>query len=166
MLEDDDTNKEALKLSNPSALIATFFGCGLIPFAPGTWGTIGGLFFVMFVLSFFGSSALPIALALICFLAIWSIDSIQKQTKTHDDSSIVIDEVAGLILAFILLPEITLKTGALAFLLFRAFDILKPWPISSFDANMKGAAGVLVDDLLAAFFAGLVIIGLDYAEYI
>ena len=92
----------------------------------------------------------------------WAAEKFEKATGEHDASAIVIDEVAGI--GFTLLfatPEI--KSVTIAFLLFRFFDILKPWPVSWCDKKIGGGLGVMVDDLAAAVYAALCLWGLRHA---
>ncbi len=152
----------ALSLKNPAFLCATWFGCGLARKAPGTWGTLGALP-VGYVLSAMGFIPLLIGFIVVCGLGVWSIRKIDSLNAPKDAGYIVIDEVAGMWLVLLLVDINTLIGLALSFLLFRAFDIIKPWPVSWADRKVSGAIGVMLDDLLAAVYAGLCLLGLKYA---
>lgn len=144
-------------LKNPYHLLATWFGIGNLRPAPGTWGSA-----VAASMWYFLESAhayifiiLPIFILfswLICFKA-------SKDSDSNDHSSIVIDEVAGMLVTLFFVSH-EMINYFFAFLLFRLFDIWKPWPISWVDKNIKGGIGVLLDDLIAGLLAGVIIYSL------
>lgn len=135
-------------------LFLTFFYCGLSPKAPGTAGTIGGALVGWIILQTFSTQTLFLLTILITIIAIKEIDTYEKLTNSHDDKSIVIDEVAGVWLAFTLSSN-TLTQMLLSFLFFRVFDIWKPSLIGKIDLHVKGGLGVMGDDLLAGIVAGI-----------
>lgn len=143
-----------LDFKNPATWVATWFGCGLMRPAPGTWGTLGALPFGLILLALGGKIALLIGIIAVIPLGLWASDKFEKMTGTHDNSMIVIDEVAGLWIT-LLATTFTPISILLAFVLFRFFDILKPWPIRWLDRNLKGAAGVMLDDIAAGKFAAI-----------
>lgn len=152
---------------------AVGFGLGLAPRAPGTFGSLGGLLAGFLINA--GSAALfaaetpawygTIALLLVVLTAYawWSIAVAEKAWGSHDEGKIVIDEIAGQAIAVAFLPP-GLVCYLAAFLFFRLFDIWKPGPIGAADRDLEGAAGTLVDDLLAGGVAGLCTAGLLWAE--
>ncbi|MEM9469532.1 MAG: phosphatidylglycerophosphatase A [Pseudomonadota bacterium] len=141
--------------------IATWGGTGLIRPASGTWGTIGGLPFGIILLVLGGPLALAIALTLIIPLGLWASKEFEIMARDKDSSMIVIDEVAGLWIA--MLPAAATPWSVfLAFILFRFFDVIKPYPVSWIDKKMHGAISVMGDDLMAGIYAALVLIGLQY----
>ena len=141
-------------LLNPVHLLSLGFGTGLAPKAPGTFGTmIGvGLFFLM--------PADPLLYLLICiaafFIGIWLCQSTSKALGIHDHSGIVWDEIVGFLLTMIAVPGewYWVLTG---FVLFRLFDIWKPWPIRYFDRGVHGGLGIMLDDVLAAVYASIIL---------
>ncbi|HSG89050.1 MAG TPA: phosphatidylglycerophosphatase A [Pseudomonadales bacterium] len=148
-------------LRDPVILLATGFGAGLLRPAPGTWGTLVGIP-LAWVLSLL---TLPIAAALLASLAILGIGlcgAAGRRLGVSDHGGIVWDEIVGLCVALLLLP-FDAVTVVLAFLTFRLFDIVKPWPISWADRSLPGGVGVMVDDLIAGVFAGLATYGLREA---
>jgi len=146
-------------LKQPSHLFATWFGVGLMRPAPGTWGSLAALL-IWYFADFLHSSIHIILPVFILFS--WLICSQASQdSDSKDHSSIVIDEVAGMLVALSFVPH-ELFTFIGAFLLFRLFDIWKPWPISWADQNVKGGLGILLDDLIAGLFAG----GIIYAIFL
>lgn len=148
-----------LIMTTPEHLIAFGFGAGLSPKAPGTVGTLLGLP-LWFALSWL--APLPYAIALLVFagFGVWVCGRSAKLLGLHDCPGIVFDEIVGfLVAAAPLLPALGLTSGPAwawliaAFLLFRLFDIWKPWPIRWLDAQVHGGFGIMVDDLLAGVYA-------------
>ena len=131
-------------------------GCytGLLPKAPGTWGTIFGALVAFVLLLFLPQSTLFLLVILITIIAIKEINKYEEHTKTHDASIIVIDEIAGIWLAISILPNTNPLWIAVAVLFFRIYDITKPSYIGKLD-KLPGGIGVMADDLLAGVLAGL-----------
>ncbi len=150
-----------LDFKHPATWVATWGGCGLMQPGPGTWGTIGGLPFGIILLMFGGIPALVIAAAICFVIGLWASKHFEKMVREKDSGMIVIDEVVGVWIAMIpaLLTPVSIL---LAFVLFRLFDIFKPFPISWLDKRLTGPFGVMIDDVLAGIFAALVMIGLRY----
>jgi len=158
-----------LSLRQPSTLIATWFGSGLIRPASGTWGSLASLPFVaaIFFLPAHMIAAVLCAFILISFaVGLWASARYMKTAQKHDASEIVIDETCGLaisFLPFLMYNEINnlsfLVSIAVIFGLFRFYDAAKPYPISYLDKNVGGAMGVMIDDVLAGICAGLTYIG-------
>ncbi len=136
-------------------LFLTFFGLGLLPKAPGTWGSIAGAVVAYFVLYFLSSTTLFLASILLFLVSISVIDDFEKKVNSHDESFIVIDEVAGVWLA-IAISGATISQLILSLVLFRVLDIKKPSIIGRIDRNVKGGLGVMGDDMVAGFFAGII----------
>ena len=136
-------------------LFLTFFGFGLLPKAPGTWGSIAGTVVAYFVLYFLSSTTLFLASILLFLISISVIDDFEKKVNSHDESFIVIDEVAGVWLA-VAISGATISQLILSLVLFRVLDIKKPSIIGRIDRNVKGGLGVMGDDMVAGFFAGLI----------
>ena len=147
------------KLPGKMALIlATWFGTGLMPWAPGTFGTLAALP-VVAVLCFFGPVVSGIAFIILFYVATWSSETSRILLKKDDPSEVVIDEAAGLLLTMYLLP-LTWQSLLLGFILFRLFDIWKPFPIRWIDRKIKGGIGIVLDDLVAGIFANLCVRGI------
>lgn len=142
-----------LTMKNPAALIATGFGSGRMYPAPGTWGTLAA-WVIGFVMS---KPALIVALVLAVIGGLWAIKKYEAQSATHDSGMIVIDEWAGVWLAMLFASF--LDQAILAFVLFRALDIIKPGLIGWLDKNVSGAWGVMADDLAAGLAAGIIVYG-------
>lgn len=128
---------------------------GLIPKAPGTFGTIVAIP-VAYLLSKLGANGYLLATGFLIGFSIWISELHERNLGTHDSKTIVIDEVVGFLVAFAWLP-VTWQSFAAAFVLFRIFDILKPYPISVLDRKVKGGLGVVVDDLAAGLIANVIL---------
>ena len=126
-----------------------------MPKAPGTWGSIAGAVVAYFVLYFLSSTTLFLASILLFLVSISVIDDFEKKVNSHDESFIVIDEVAGVWLA-IAISGATISQLILSLVLFRVLDIKKPSIIGRIDRNVKGGLGVMGDDMVAGFFAGII----------
>jgi len=134
-------------------LIATWFGVGLVPFAPGTWGSLAALPFAAGAYSL-GLVFSCLALLLIFLISIPVSGSASKIMKREDPSPVVIDEVAGIFVTLFLIP--LSWTGIVAgFILFRIFDIIKPFPVGFIDKKIKGGAGIVLDDIMAGVYANV-----------
>lgn len=143
----------AMKLSskvwqNPMYFIAFGFGSGLMPIAPGTWGTLAAMPIYLLL----AHTSWEIYLTLTCaafFLGVFICDKISSELGVHDYSGIVWDEVVGYLLTMFLAP-VNIWWMIIGFFLFRLFDIWKPQPIGLIDARVKGGLGIMLDDVLAA----------------
>lgn len=140
----------------------TFFYTGLLPKAPGTWGTIAGAVLGIGILQYLGTETLFLSMVLLTIIAIKEIDKEEKESGIHDASEIVIDEVAGIWLAMAM-SGATMIQIVLSILFFRLFDIWKPSIIGRIDREVKGGLGVMGDDLLAGVFAGIASAGVYQA---
>ena len=144
-----------------AVLIATFFGIGRIRIAPGTWTSLAVALIVYFIplpaLSFLW---LALATGFVFVIGIPSAAACEKHFQKKDPRQCVIDEVAGQMVCFWFLPRTMAYYGA-AFLLFRFFDILKPFPIKASEQVPHGI-GIMLDDVLAGFYALVVLHGTRY----
>ena len=131
-------------------VLSTWFGAGLLPTAPGTFGTIAAIPLVL-GLGLLGKWCSAFVLALLIGVAIWASGIARDLLGQNDPPTVVIDEVAGFLLAMILLPS-SWQALVLGFFLFRFFDILKPFPIKRAE-QLGGALGIVADDLLAGLYA-------------
>lgn len=138
-------------LSHPAHILSLGFGAGLATKAPGTWGTL--VAFPLFALVRPAGMWGVLAAAAVFFLAgIWSAGVTGRALGLADHGGIVVDEIAAFLLVLAFTPP-GWGWWAIAFLLFRVFDIVKPWPIRAADRRIKGGFGVMFDDLLAAGYA-------------
>ncbi|NOX35311.1 MAG: phosphatidylglycerophosphatase A [Deltaproteobacteria bacterium] len=134
---------------------STGFFVGKIPFAPGTFGTIAAIPFALVFLiipqAFYGFYIVILTLA-----AIYSADETEKILKKQDPGCIVIDEIAGYVVALSLVP-VNIYTLAAGFFIFRFFDIAKFGPVKYFEDNFSGGAGVVLDDIMAGVLSAIVL---------
>ena len=148
------------RINNPIFLISTWFGIGLIPLAPGTWGSLAALPIAWLIINHLGQTFLLVFIILIFILGLWTSEIYSKRTNDMDPKSIVIDEVVGQIVVTTAIPS-SFCWFLAAFILFRTFDILKPWPVSWLDKNIKGGLGIMLDDVAAAGYAWIVLFVLN-----
>ena len=142
-------------LTDPVHFLAFGFGTGLAPFAPGTFGSIPGLILFWLTLDFGLHVQLSIAVAM-ALIGIWICGESARRIGVHDHGGIVWDEIVGMYVTLFLAP-ISVVGFVLAFVLFRIMDIVKPWPIRELDHSMQGGLGIMLDDLLAALYAALLL---------
>jgi phosphatidylglycerophosphatase A len=137
-------------------LVATAGGVGYAPVASGTFGSLVAmpLLPLLAALRAQSTAGYAIAVAGIVALSIWAAGRAEEIFGGKDHSYIVVDEVAGLVVAGLFLPG-TWTATVLAFLLFRLFDVVKPFPANVFDKRIRGGVGVVGDDLIAGIYAGL-----------
>ena len=142
-------------LRSPTLLLAFGFGSGLSPKAPGTVGTLAAipLWWLLAQLPLAGYLSVVLISAIV---GIYVCDQAAKTMGVHDHGGIVWDEFVGFWIAMAALP-VTWSSLLLGFVLFRLFDILKPWPISWLDKKVSGGFGIMVDDVIAGLAAAAVI---------
>jgi phosphatidylglycerophosphatase A len=150
--------------------IITGFFSGLLPKAPGTWGSLVATILAYFIIVYFPNPYITIWLLIILFSIIGYkfINEYEAKDGEHDDKRIVIDEFAGVLISIGLLGDLkedTLIKLILAFISFRFFDIYKPSIIGKIDKKAPGALGVMGDDIVAGFF-GRIFAGILYMGYL
>lgn len=153
LLKHKDPALAKLSLTNPFHFLALGFGSGLAPKAPGTFGTLAALplYWLMMDLSLSLFVAITVIITVVGF---WICDKTAKDMQVHDHGAIVWDEVAGMLITMIAAP-VSLTSVAVGFVLFRFFDIVKPWPIKLLDRHVDGGFGIMIDDVLAGIFAAI-----------
>lgn len=140
-------------MKHPSALIACGFGSGLLPKAPGTWGSAVGLALWLLVPP---QPIWQIGACVVGFLIGWLASAqVCQRHGLADPPQVVVDEIIGVWIAVAALPSEALWL-LVGFVLFRAFDILKPFPIRALERRFKGGFGVMIDDVAAGAIAGLI----------
>ena len=148
--------QSGLSLTRPSILLASWFGCGFLPWVPGTWGSLAALPLGWIALALGGPGAVLILAAAIFVAGVAVCDAAVRASGDPDPPWAVIDEVAGQLLVLAVAPPNPWAYLA-GFLLFRLFDIWKPFPIRLAE-RAAGGIGVMADDAVAALYAGLVLI--------
>ena len=139
-------------LRNPLHLLSLGFGSGLSPFAPGTMGTLVAIPLYLLL------SQLNLLTYLLVILGgfivgVYLCDYTSKALGVHDHSGIVWDEFIGYWITMIAVPAITWQWVLAGFVLFRFFDIVKPWPVKLADKRVPGGFGIMIDDVLAGLYA-------------
>ncbi len=147
------TFKQLLK--RPTAFLAYGFGSGLAPKAPGTFGTLAAIpvFYLMQSLPVISYLLLT---ALFFIIGIWLCQKTVDWLQQDDPSAIVWDEIVGYLITMVAAPSGWLWI-VLGFVLFRIFDILKPWPVSLADKKLHGGFGVMLDDVIAGLYALMIL---------
>ena len=144
--------KPSTIIKNPIHLLAFGFGSGLSPVAPGTFGTLAAIPIYLALVNSVDSVIYLLVVILLSLLGFWLCGKTAKDLGVHDHPGIVWDEIVGFLITMYLVPLswIWIMVG---FALFRAFDILKPWPIRSLDQKVEGGIGIMLDDIVAGIFA-------------
>lgn len=135
-------------------ILATWFGCGRSPIAPGTVGTLGAL---PLHLALRAAGPIPYAVAVtaVSVAGIWAAQQEAERLEAKDPQTVVIDEVAGVLVALLIASGRGFKADVLAVILFRVLDITKPGPIESLEHLEPRGLGIMADDLLAGLVAGV-----------
>lgn len=141
--------------TNPIHFIAFGFGAGAAPIAPGTFGTVVAIP-IYFLLQPLSNSYYLLIVALLFAIGVWLCDVAERDTQIPDNPGIVFDEIVGYLCTMWMAPKGILWV-VIGFLLFRLFDITKLWPISWFEKKCKGGFGIMIDDVLAAVYAWIVL---------
>lgn len=143
-------------LSRPAHFIAFGFGAGLIPVAPGTFGTLLALPLYWLFQPKVAPLEFLLLIALLFGLGVWACEMTGRALGVHDHGGIVWDETVAFLLVLFFTPAAPAWQGA-AFVLFRLFDILKPPPIRYYDRTLKSGFGAMFDDLMAALYTLIVL---------
>jgi phosphatidylglycerophosphatase A len=139
--------REIDTLGKAAVILATWFGMGYFPFAPGTVGTVGAIPLSLALLRC--PFSFRVSFFLVFFvLAVWASGRTESLLGTRDPSQVVIDEVAGFLAATVFMQTSWQEVG-IAFFLFRFFDIVKPFPAGILDRKLRGGMGIVLDDVAA-----------------
>ena len=148
-----------------SWIIATWFGAGLLPIAPGTWGSLAAFHFAYIIFVYSGHYVLIMGTVALFFIGVQASNNVEKSAQKKDPRFIVVDEVVGQWIVLLPLPFLYhhvdpdrfywffAPIAVVAFLTFRIFDIWKPWPINYVDKNVPGGLGIMLDDVVAGIYA-------------
>lgn len=139
----------------PSHFIAFGFGSGAMPIAPGTFGTLIAVPFYLAIATF----SLPVYITLVVLITLgsmWLCERVSREINVHDHQGMCLDEIVGYLVTMIGAPY-GFFWMALGFLLFRVFDIWKPWPIDYIDQKVSGGFGMILDDVLAGIYSLLIL---------
>jgi len=140
---------------HPIRLIATWFGSGLLPKVPGTWGSLAAIPFGLGIAVLGGPWVLLTASFCAYGLGVWASAVYARSMAVEDPGAVVIDEVAGMWLALVPVA-LDLPSYVLAFFFFRFFDVVKVWPANIAERRLKGGWGIMTDDMIAGAYAAAV----------
>jgi len=141
--------------TDPVHLLAFGFGLGLSPVAPGTAGSLLGVALAWLVLNMVPVAQITLAVALV-LAGIWICGNSARRLGLKDPGGIVWDEACAMYITLLAAPA-SVSAWLLAFVLFRIFDIVKPWPIRDLDHRISGGLGIMLDDLVAALYAAILL---------
>ncbi len=139
-------------------LLGTWFGCGYVPYAPGTAGTLGAVPLYL-LLRPYGLVAVLGAALVLTVVGIWAADIVAKHSGLKDPQLVVIDEVAGVLCTLAVAPP-TWTGLVVGVVLFRVFDQFKPFPARTAEQKLPGGYGIVLDDIAAGAWGAVVILGL------
>jgi len=142
-------------MTDPVHFLAFGFGTGLAPFAPGTFGSLPGVLLFWLTMGY-GLYVQLTVIALLIAAGIWICGESARRLGIHDHGGIVWDEIAGMYLTLMVAP-VSVAGWLLAFAFFRFMDIVKPWPIRDLDHRLGGGVGIMLDDLVAALYAAVLL---------
>jgi phosphatidylglycerophosphatase A len=149
---------KTVPVSRLALLIATWFGCGYFPWGPGTAGSLAAVLIAFALHVYFGSGQLTfLSLTVVLLIpAIWASTRTARLLQRKDPGLVVVDEVLGQWLTLVGATSLTWQNFLAGFLLFRVFDIWKPWPIRKIERLPEGS-GIVCDDLAAGFYGALIL---------
>ncbi len=142
--------------------LGTWFGCGLVPKAPGTVGTLGAVPLYWLVMHEAGQLGVVVTGLLVTTVGVWAASVVQHDLRVEDPQIVVIDEVAGMLVTMIPVASFSWRSTIVGFVLFRLLDVFKPWPIRRLEALPSGW-GIVLDDVAAGIFGAGALLGLRLA---
>jgi phosphatidylglycerophosphatase A len=145
-------------LNRFALLLSTWFGCGYFPVGPGTIGSLAAVLIAAVAHQYLGAGRITFLLATLVLLApgIWSATQTARLLNREDPGLVVIDEVLGIWVTLLGATALNWKSFTAAFILFRVFDIWKPWPVRQFE-NLPDGTGIVADDLAAGVYAAIML---------
>ena len=144
-----------MKKINLNTMFVSVLGIGFIPIASGTFGSLAGLV-IGYLLNLLSYNLFFLFIPTLFILGVIASNTYQKVTGEKDSSVIVIDEVVGQLIAMMFVMD-NIVLVFISFIIFRIFDILKPWPASYADKKMSGGFGVMLDDVFAGIYAAILV---------
>jgi phosphatidylglycerophosphatase A len=144
--------------------LATWFGCGLVPVAPGTVGALGAIPLYLLVIRG-GKPALLAAAVGVTAAGIWAASRVARELGKKDPQLVVVDEVAGMLVTMLPVTAVTPRAIVAGFVLFRVLDIVKPWPVRSIE-KLPGGWGIVLDDVAAGVLGAIGLVLLEVARVV
>jgi phosphatidylglycerophosphatase A len=141
-------------------VLATGFGTGYGPIAPGTWGSLPGLVFTWGLYRLAGTWGVASGAAFFALSGIWAAGVAERRFGEKDPGPVVVDEIAGQMVTLIALPP-SARLLLIGFVLFRVLDVVKPWPAHRLE-ELPGGSGIMADDLMVGLYGNLVLHGLAH----
>jgi phosphatidylglycerophosphatase A len=151
-------------LSWTARVIASWFGCGLSPRAPGTVGSLGAIPLYLLVVRG-GQPCVAAAAVVVTLVGVWAATVVSRELGVKDPQRVVVDEVAGMLVTMLPMASASWRSVLAGFVLFRLFDILKPWPIRRLEALPEGW-GIVLDDVAAGMMGAAVMVALHAVQVI
>ncbi|WDE13295.1 phosphatidylglycerophosphatase A [Thalassomonas haliotis] len=139
-------------LADPVQFLALGFGSGLAPKAPGTFGTLAAIPVYLLMALYLSPAAYAVLTVVMALAGIYICQKAAAAAGVHDHPAIVWDEIVGYLITMFMVP-LSWQAAVTGFVLFRFFDIVKPWPISIADKKVHGGLGIMLDDVLAGIFS-------------
>jgi phosphatidylglycerophosphatase A len=152
------TRPPASAVDRIALVLATGFGSGFGPIAPGTWGSIPGVLLAFGISRWAGPWATLGGVLFFAIVGVWAAGRAERILGQKDPGRVVIDEIAGQMLTLLFLP-MTVQVLVAGFFLFRALDVLKPWPARRLE-DLPGGSGIMADDLMVGLYANMILHGL------
>lgn len=149
-------------VSRLAHVLATWFGCGLVPKAPGTAGSLGAIPLYLLVVRE-GRLGVAVAAVAVTAVGIWASTIVARDLGTEDPQRVVIDEVAGMLVTMLPAAGASWQAIVAGFVLFRLFDVIKPWPVRRLEALPEGW-GIVLDDVAAGVLGAAVMAGLRFVK--
>lgn len=143
-------------------VIATWFGCGLVPMAPGTVGALGAIPLYWLVIRG-GRPGVGAAAVVVTLAGIWAASIVARQLGRKDPQVVVVDEVAGMLVTMLPVPQLSWRAVAVGFVVFRVLDITKPWPIRELE-KLPAGWGIVLDDVAAGVVGAVVMTAVEAAR--
>ncbi len=140
-------------------VLGTWFGCGLVPVAPGTAGTLGAI--PLYLLAIRGGRAAVASTAIaVTLVGVWAASVVARELHKKDPQLVVVDEVAGLLVTMLPVAAPSWRSVAIGFAVFRMLDVVKPWPVRRLE-NLPSGWGIVLDDVAAGVIGAVVMVGLQ-----
>ncbi len=145
-------------------VIATWFGCGLVPRAPGTMGTLGAVPIYWLAIRW-GRGGVGAAAFAVTVVGVWAAQVVAREVGRKDPQVVVVDEVAGMLVTMLPMGELSWHAVAVGFIAFRILDVAKPWPVRNFE-KLPGGWGIVFDDVVAGVLGAATLTALRAARFL